>query len=91
MFELGNRVVGTKVFEGCNIVGRIGTVIGFGLYDILVEFDEKLPNGCGHDGDGRGKDKHCWYCAEGCLDLVEQEYAVTETSETTLKYEDLFF
>lgn len=62
-FKVGDRVELLKAdrFIGPK-VGWAGTVIAIRESSYLVEFDNKFSTG--HDGEGRGKDRHCWWvCA----------------------------
>lgn len=50
-YKIGDRIIH-------NSFGT-GTVIDIFSVDLLIEFD--YPMG-GHDGGGRGKSGHCWFC-----------------------------
>lgn len=54
------RVQCVDSYEGNEyVVGKEGVVIFNDGEDCAVEFDG--PFACGHNGDGRGRDGHCWY------------------------------
>lgn len=69
MFEVGDRVIGIGIIDGNNLNGCIGTVVGYYSDDdkslVAVEFDDKIMDG--HGCDGQGQHGYCWYCQDGKL------------------------
>lgn len=73
-FKVGDRVRVTIDYSNIE-KESIGTIIDEHVYP-FVEFDE--PVNFGHDGDGLGKDGHCWAIASNDLELVSR---VPESSQ----------
>jgi hypothetical protein len=74
-FQIGDKV---ETHRGC------GAVIGFTLLlnevnKILIQHDEPFEGG--HDGDGAGRDGHCWY-------YHIDEIIFKETPVEGIKYDD---
>ena len=64
MIDVGSRVKAVLFCDGKRSVQyEKGVVIYVGRRP-LVEFDNNV---CGHDGNGIGKDRHCWMCDEDKL------------------------
>lgn len=74
-FYVGDRVIAVApVAEYDELIGKVGTVIGFfdGSYNPLaVEFDEEFPGG--HDASGRGKPRRCRYGKCSQFELYEED------------------
>lgn len=87
-FKIGDRVKAVKEYdENRNIAGKIGTVIalyGYGADNIGVEFDDKIGF-YGHTCGGKGKDGHCWWCADYTLEpvRVNEKIVITTDGKTT--------
>jgi hypothetical protein len=72
-FKVGDRVKAGDQETNCRVKGKVGTVIGFLIGQVAVEFDKNI-NGHTASMCGRaGKDGHCWFCLPGNLKLVEDE------------------
>ena len=59
MIAVGSLVKAvSEVDEKTSIVYQFGKVIYIGKR-VLVEFERNV---CGHNGNGIGKNRHCWMC-----------------------------
>lgn len=62
MFNVGDRVVGKRDFDGREFRGKRGTVREVAENGVLVDFDEHINGHAGHDN---CKEGHGWWC---CID-----------------------
>ena len=70
----------------CDLVGLVGRVViqGRGMgYDVCIEFDEYIG---GHNGDGRGKQGHCWYISQRNLIKIPDKRTFKQKIEDRCKY-----
>lgn len=75
-FKVGDRVVGVGKYDGKDINGLKGRVLGKILNtngDYPVEFDKDIN---GHTCDKRGKSRHCWWVHKDHLKLATNETIV---------------
>jgi len=66
-FKLGDRVI---LIRNGSLKGMLGKVVrdsSFSPHSIGVEFDNECS---GHDCDGRGKYRHCWYIGASHLKII---------------------
>lgn len=59
MFNVGDRVVCKRDFDGREFCGKRGTVRAVDKTSVLVDFDDYIN---GHDGNLNCKDGHGWWC-----------------------------
>ena len=83
-YKVGQRVNVVREMDGNeDIVGKIARVIHLntaeenGDSDCLLEFDEELPNE-GHDGNSRGKQRHCWYVNFKCIKPLKEKFNLND-------------
>jgi hypothetical protein len=86
IMQAGDRVICIKEVDGNSyIIGKKGTIITQtkeGTNKPLVEFDKRIMNG--HTGGERGKNYHCWWCWEQCLEPIrETEEKIAKAFENT--------
>lgn len=82
-FKVGDRVRAIKDYDSNDhIVNQEGTVIIGGIHAVGVEFDKAVD---GHNCWGRGKDFHCWWCADNVLEPVtaNEKIVITTDGKTT--------
>lgn len=75
-FNVGDKVkcIGTDRCAEDAEIGDVGEIIfidGAKNLRYLVEF--AIKRSCYHDGGGRGKNDHCYFCSEKMLELVDEK------------------
>ena len=84
-FEVGDRVICMEDYQDAATEGKVGTVIYSTSYSPLVEYDDVIHYAddpeviCGHDGERRGSDGHCWWTDESIL-APHDDYVLPEVS-----------
>lgn len=79
-FEIGDLIIGIEVYDGENIVGLTGTIIGLPKNndDIWpIEFNTELD--AGHTCAGRGREGHCWWVHIDYFNLIENQVVITSS------------
>lgn len=91
-FKIGDRVIANCNYEGYSTKNKKGKVIDIitHVYDVAVEFDEAIEN-C-HAAAGVGKDGHCLYMRDYCLELIPKNnnkiVITTDGTETLARLYD---
>ena len=72
-----------KQYYEAFLYGKIGKIIDIdkNVWPYLIEFKEFVN---GHDGDGKGKDGHCWGCEEKEITLYKDFYKLKKFIEKKL-------
>lgn len=75
-FKVGDKVKCTRTGSGAENaeIGDVGKIIYIAddmRLCCLVEFEAERS--CYHNGNGRGKPNHCYFCSENMLELVDEE------------------
>lgn len=73
-FKIGDRVIAINPYDGEDIEGHIGTILGLPQGDeddtiYPVQFDD-WDNG--HACGGRGSEGYCWWVDSCCLELAKE-------------------
>lgn len=87
-FKIGDRVIAVKPVGCKHMEGVKGTVIGFRIGDIGVEFDKFID---GHDCPLSGttcKNGYGWFCRRDEIKKIEEEKIIFKGNKTTLKTEN---
>lgn len=70
-FKVGDRVKSIKGVGNKELIGVHGIIKEWeNDNDFLVEFDIDIG---GHDGGVGCKNRHCWWCSQSCVELLNEE------------------